>query len=146
MTCGQVELILSLTSRQFIFKRCIQFTHMGLSKLWRHVWSALWLSPTMAPPRYFVTFALVSLLFWTFYLWFGLNSVRPSTFIHISYYSLLRRYDKHNDFWSRSNTSTPILHFLIKRPRVKIRGRAIRMASNWGGLIGRGSSSDHPKI
>ena len=37
---------------------------MGLSKLWHHVWSALWLSSTMAPPPYFVYICLSAIPFY----------------------------------------------------------------------------------
>ena len=37
---------------------------MELSKFWCHVWSALWLSPTMAPPPYFVYICTTLSILW----------------------------------------------------------------------------------
>ena len=43
---------------------------MELSKFWCHVWSALWLSPTMAPPPYFVYICLSVIPFSIFFALF----------------------------------------------------------------------------
>ena len=96
---------------------------MGLSKLWRHIWPALLLSPTVAPPPYFVSICLIVIPF-SFYFGLNLGSwthkhsfwieelLEPSlTFNHyfiVKYYSIL----KNGYFWRTYHSNLRCPNFI----------------------------------
>ena len=116
---------------------------MGLSKLSCHVWSALLLSPTMAPPPYFVYICLHAIPF-SIYFGFNVGNLGKPRYLASSNFRNLPPLAKFSKFWGKFSicqivrlTLANLLYYwsnfhCCKRPDTeKISNRLITLSSSY---------------